>query len=139
MSDTSSGAGSQIPADNPEQLAIEIIKQEEEAAKSDRGGMYAIKAEIGNHISDDIIFRNRVGNIIIGKSAFLGGFGSRATGREPEAAEKFLPNYQGNIAIVTLNVYTNSRTECTSNTFIMEKSAGGHWLVRLWYNLPCPT
>jgi hypothetical protein len=88
MSDASGGAGSHIPADDPEQLAIAIIEREEEAAKSDRGGMDAIKVEIGNHISEDIIFRNRVGNIIIGKAAFLWSFGSRATRREPEASAK---------------------------------------------------
>jgi hypothetical protein len=70
MSDASSGAGSQIPADDPEQLAIAIIKREEEAAKSDRGGKDAIKAGIRDHISEDIIFRNRVGNIIVGKNKF---------------------------------------------------------------------
>jgi hypothetical protein len=139
MSDASSGTGSQIPAKDPEQLAIAIIEREEKAANSDRGGMDAIKTEIGDYISENIIFRNRAGNIFIGKGDFLENFGSRAAGREPEASEKFLPNNQGNIAIITLKVYTNGRAECTSNTFIMEKSAGDDWLVKLWYNLPCPT
>jgi hypothetical protein len=137
MSDASSGAGSQILADDPEQLAITIINKEEDAANSDRAIMKEIKNNIEKYISPEIIFRNRGGNVVIGRNIFLGNFGSSASGRVPGYSESFLPNNQNNLAIVTLLVKTRDGN-WTNNIFTMYKENADHWVIRVWYNLPCP-
>jgi hypothetical protein len=127
------GIISKLSDKDPGEVATTIVHLEETTANSDSEVKSEIKSGLKEYISEGILFKNRADHIILGRSVFLGNFGSARAGREPGKPKVLWRDEQDRLAIVQLDVRTEDKQN-TLNIFVMEEGKG-HWCVRLWYNV----
>src|SRR3712207_2269370 len=100
MSDVSSGTGT--PHNDPESIITWIVSSEEQAAeiREKRENIEGMKRQVENYLYKDLVFSNRLEEILLSRDNFIRRFGGVAMNRKPERANVRFPENQENFAIV---------------------------------------